>query len=232
MTEKHKKAVYVISIVLFLLLMGAIGWFVGVPMVRMAREPEQFRLWVDSFGVWSRLIFLGIVVFQVLVAFVPGEPIELAAGYIFGFWEGSLLTMAGFLIGSWMIFSLVKRFGVRLVEVFFSKAQIEELSFLKNPQKTKVLAFILMTIPGTPKDFLSYFAGLTQMRLKEWLVIVAVSRSLSLVTSTASGAAAGRENYLFSLIIFGLTAILSLIGIYYYRRICAQERNEKKADQS
>ena len=167
MTEKHKKTVYVIAIVLFLLLMGAIGWFVGVPMVRMAREPEQFRLWVDSFGILSRLIFLGIVVFQVLVAFVPGETIELAAGYIFGFWEGSLLTMAGFLIGSWMIFSLVKRFGVRLVEVFFSKAQIEEVSFLKNPQKTKALAFILMTIPGTPKDFLSYFAGLTQMMLKE-----------------------------------------------------------------
>lgn len=224
MTEKHKKAVYVISILLFLLLMGAIGWFVGLPMVRMARDPEQFRQWVDSFGIWSRLIFLGIVVFQVLVAFVPGEPIELAAGYIFGFWEGSLLTMAGFLIGSWMIFSLVKRFGVRLVEVFFSKSQIEEVSFLKNPKKTKVLAFILMTIPGTPKDFLSYFAGLTQMTLKEWLVIVTVSRTLSLITSTASGAAAGRENYLFSVIMFALTAMLSAVGIMYYRRICAQEK--------
>lgn len=224
MTEKHKKAVYVISILLFLLLMGAIGWFVGLPMVRMARDPEQFRQWVDSFGIWSRLIFLGIVVFQVLVAFVPGEPIELAAGYIFGFWEGSLLTMAGFLIGSWMIFSLVKRFGVRLVEVFFSKSQIEEVSFLKNPKKTKVLAFILMTIPGTPKDFLSYFAGLTQMTLKEWLVIVTVSRTLSLITSTASGAAAGRENYLFSVIMFALTAMLSAVGILYYRRICAQEK--------
>ena len=62
------------------------------------------------------------------------------------------------------------------------------------------------------------------MTLKEWLVIVTVSRTLSLITSTASGAAAGRENYLFSVIMFALTAMLSAVGIMYYRRICAQEK--------
>lgn len=227
MTEKHKKAVYGTSVVLFLFLMGLIGWYVGVPMVRMARDPEVFRRWVDSFGIWSRLVFFGIVVFQVLVAFVPGEPIELAAGYVFGFVEGTLLTMAGFLAGSWIIFVLVRRFGVKLVEVFFTKERIREVSFLKNPKKTKLLAFILMTIPGTPKDFLSYFAGLTPISLTEWLTIVAVSRTLSLVTSTASGAAAGRENYVFSLVMLGITALISGIGVCCYRRICKQEREEK-----
>ncbi len=225
--EKHKKAVYGTSMVLFLLLMGMIGWLVGVPMVRMAREPEVFRQWVDSFGIWSRLVFFGIVVFQVLVAFVPGEPIELAAGYIFGFVEGSLLTMAGFLAGSWIIFLLVRRFGIKLVEVFFSKEKIDEVSFLKNPQKSKILAFIIMTIPGTPKDFLSYFAGLMPISLKDWLCIVAVGRTLSLVTSTASGAAAGKEKYVFSLVMFAITALISGIGIYWYRKICKQERNNR-----
>jgi uncharacterized membrane protein YdjX (TVP38/TMEM64 family) len=133
--------------------------------------------------------------------------------------------MAGFLIGSWMIFALVRKFGVKLVEVFFSKEQIEEISFLKNPRKTKLFAFVLMIIPGTPKDFLSYFAGLTSLTRNQWLLIVAISRSLSLITSTASGAAAGEENYLFSVIMFGLTALLSGIGIIFYRRICKAEQN-------
>ena len=170
------------------------------------------------------MIFVGIVVFQVLVAFVPGEPIELAAGYVFGVLEGSLLTMGGFLVGSLIIFVLVRRFGVRLVEVFFTRERIEEVSFLKNPRKTRLLAFILMTIPGTPKDFLSYFAGLTHLSLGEWLAIVAVSRTLSLVTSTVSGAAAGEERYGLSAIMLALTAIVSGAGIICYRRICKQER--------
>jgi uncharacterized membrane protein YdjX (TVP38/TMEM64 family) len=117
----------------------------------------------------------------------------------------------------------VKRFGVRLVEVFFPKNKIAELSFLKNPKKTKIIALILMTIPGTPKDFLSYFAGLTQLTAKQWLVIVAVSRIPTLLTSTVSGAAAGEENYLLSGVMLAVTLIISISGILYYRHICKQE---------
>lgn len=225
MSEKQKKVVSLMAIVVFLLFMMAVGWYIGIPMVRLAKEPESFRLWVDSHGIWGRIVFLAIVVFQVLVAFVPGEPIELAAGYVFGVLEGSLLTMAGFLIGSWIIFVLVRRFGIKLVEVFFSREKIEEVRFLNNPQKTKLLAFILMTIPGTPKDFLSYFAGLTQLTLKEWLFIVAISRSLSLITSVVTGAAAGDKNYLLSAIMFVITASISIIGIWYYRKLCKQEND-------
>lgn len=224
MGEKQKKTVYAFAVAAFIIVMTAVGWYVGRPMIRLAEDPEAFRLWVDSFGIWGRLLFVGIVVFQVLVAFIPGEPIELAAGYIFGVLEGTLLTMGGFLLGSWIIFSLVRRFGVKLVEVFFSKEKIREVSFLKNPKKSKVLAIILMTIPGTPKDFLSYFAGLMPISLKEWLSIVAISRTLSLVTSTLSGAAAGNENYILSVIMLAATALVSCVGIIYYRRICKQEQ--------
>ncbi len=227
MEERHKKTVYLIAVILFLLVLTFVGIYVGIPMVRLAEDPEQFRRWVDSYGIWGRVLFVGIVVFQVLVAFVPGEPIELAAGYLFGVIEGSILTMAGFLIGSTVLFLLVRRFGVRFVEVFFSRSQIREIGFLKNPKKTKALAFILMTIPGTPKDFLSYFAGLTQLTLGQWLAIVAIARLPSLISSTVSGAAAGEEQYVLSAAVLGVTALFSLAGIWYYRRIVKQERKKE-----
>lgn len=224
MTQRKKRIVYFSAMAAFVALMAALTVFVGLPMVHLAEQPEVFRAWVDSFGIWGRLVFLGIVVFQVIVAFVPGEPIELAAGYVFGFWEGSLLTMAGFLAGSGIIFALVRRFGASVVEVFFSGERIEQMSFLKNPKKTRALALILMTIPGTPKDFLSYFAGLTNLRMGQWLAIVAVSRIPSLVTSTLTGAAAGEERYILSVITLVISLILSGCGVLYYRHICKQER--------
>ena len=227
MTEKHKKIVAIVAVLIFILFCAAVGYFVGVPMVQLAEDPAQFQALVDSYGIGSRLIFIGMVVLQVVVAFIPGEPIELAAGYAFGFIEGTLLTLAGFLIGSLLVFLLVKKFGVKLLEVFFSADKINSFSFLKNPKKTKAIAFILMLVPGTPKDFLSYFAGLTQLSLKTWMLIVAVGRLPSLITSTATGAAAGEENYILSAIMLGITLLLTVAGIIYYRVICKQQKEEE-----
>lgn len=228
MTQTHKKIVAAVAFVIFLLFCALVGYFIGVPMIRLAKAQEDFRELVDAYGVWGRLIFVGMVVLQVVVAFIPGEPIELAAGYAFGFWEGTLLTLAGFLIGSWLIFLLVRRFGVKLVEVFFSTEKIHSFSFLKNPKKTETLAFLLMLIPGTPKDFLSYFAGLTPLTMGKWLLIVAIGRIPSLVTSTATGAAAGSKNYVLAAIVFAVTLVLTVAGIAYYRYICKQQKAEEE----
>ncbi len=224
MTRKQQKGLSIAATLIFLLFCLVVGWFIGVPMIRLAEDPRQFQAWVDASGMWGRILFVGMVVLQVLVAFIPGEPIELAAGYAFGVMEGSILTLAGFLAGSWIIFALVRRYGVRLVEVFFSREQISQVGFLKNPKKAQVIAFVLMTIPGTPKDFLSYFAGLTPLSLAQWLRIVAIARIPSLLTSTITGAAAGQENYLLSAVMLVLTLLVSLFGIAYYRRLTREEK--------
>ena len=226
MTEKHKKIVYFFAIFIFLAFMGAVTVVIGRPLIAFAEDPQAFRAWVDASGIWGRVIFVGMVMLQVVVAFIPGEPIELAAGYAFGFVEGSLLTLAGFVLGSWIVFSLVRRFGMRLGEVFFPLNKLNEIKFLKNPKKTKVITFLLMLIPGTPKDMLSYFAGLTKLKLWEWLAIVGVGRLPSLLTSTITGAAAGEKNYLLSGISLGVTLLITLAGILYYRRLTKQEQEE------
>lgn len=224
MTRKQQKAMWFAAFALVILFSAAVGLFIGIPMIRLAEDPQAFRSWVDASGPWGRILFVGMVVVQVLIAFIPGEPVELAAGYAFGVLEGSLLTMAGFLLGSWMIFSLVRRFGVRLVEVFFAKEKIQQIGFLKNPRKTQILSFILMCIPGTPKDFLSYFAGLTPLTLRQWLSIVAIARLPSLLTSTITGAAAGEENYLLSAIMLAITLVISAAGVCYYRILTRREQ--------
>ena len=227
MTEKHKKVIYIVAIIIFIVFMAAITWLIGKPMVAFAEDPQAFRAWVDASGIWGRVLFVGMVVLQVVVAFIPGEPIELAAGYAFGFWEGSVLTLAGFVVGSWIVFALVRRFGVKLVEVFFSKNKLEEIKFLQNPKKTKVISFLLMLIPGTPKDMLSYFAGLTKLTTREWLLIVAVGRLPSLITSTITGAAAGEKNYVLTAVSLGVTLVITLTGIWYYRRLTKQEQEAR-----
>ncbi len=225
MSEKQQKILWIAALCIVVLFFAAIGWFIGVPMIQMLREdPAVFKAWIDGFGIWSRFLFLGIVLLQVIVALIPGEPVELAAGYVFGIWEGSVLSLLGILLGSAVIFLLVRKLGPKFVQVFFPEKELKRLSFLKDPKKSKVLAFILMTIPGTPKDLLSYFAGLMPIKLWQWLVIVTVSRIPSLVSSTVAGHFAKEEDWLLSGIVLAVTLIASGIGILYYRKICREQQ--------
>ena len=222
LTEAHKKKIYLFAIIVALIFIAAVGYLVGKPMIEFVREPESFRAWVDSSGFVSRVIFVGMVVFQLIIALIPGEPLEMGAGYAFGAWEGTILCIIGCVIGSALVFLFVRRFGVKLVEVFFPREKIRSLRFLQDSRRLNLLTFIVFFIPGTPKDLLSYFIGLTDMKLGTWLLITAVARIPSIVTSTVTGDALGLKDYQFALIAFGVTLALSLAGILVYRRLSAR----------
>lgn len=226
MGEKQKKALFLAAFFIFVAVVVSVCWFVGRPLIRLAGDPDAFRDWVDSFGVWGKLAYVGLMALQVIIVLIPGEPFELAGGYAFGALEGTILALSGFVAGSAVVFALVRRFGVKLVEVFFDREKIRQMAFLKNPKKTKVIAFIIMMIPGTPKALISYFAGLTKLTMGQWLKIVAIARIPSLIGSTIPGGAAGSENYVLAGVMMGLSLIISALGVAYYRRICREQQEE------
>ena len=223
-SERHKKVLGISSIIIAVFFSIAIFIFVGKPLVSFVSNPESFRQWVDNFGIWGRIIFVGMIILQVVVAIIPGEPFEIAAGYAFGAIEGTLLCLIGMIIGSIVIFLLVRKFGVMLVEVFFSRKKIESLKFLSDNRKLSSLFFIIMLIPGTPKDLLSYFAGLTKMKLTTWILIVSISRIPSIITSAIGGNALGEKKYIFAIIAFVVTIAISAVGLLIYNKI--QAKNE------
>lgn len=221
MTEKTGKRLTIAGIVVFLLLMTAVTAFAGQPLIRYASSPERFREWIGGYGAFGRLIFVGIVFLQTVVAFIPGEPFEIAAGYAFGAFEGTALCVLGELIGSVSVFLFVKKFGVKAVEMFFPREKIDSLRFLRDEKKLETFTFFVFLIPGTPKDLLCYIAGLTPMRLTAWLIISSVARFPSVVTSTLGGNALGMGNHVFAVIVFAVTLAVSIVGLMSYNRITA-----------
>ncbi len=226
MEKRQKKRITTGLVILAVVILGAVTWFVGRPMVQFAENPEAFRAWVDSKGPWGRVLFVGMVIFQVLVALIPGEPLEIVAGYAFGAVEGTLLCLLATTLGGTMVFLLVRKWGVRVLELYFPPERIESLRFMQNTPKVRVIAFFLMFLPGTPKDLLSYFMGLTKIRLGEWIVLSTVARIPSIITSTVGGNALGGQDYRLAVIVFAVTLGVSLLGGGLYTLYT--RRNKKK----
>ena len=226
-TEKQKKILAVIFFIAFLVFCGLVTWFIGRPMINFVSEPEKFRTWVDSHGIFGEIGFVAMMFFQVVVAFVPGEPLEIGAGYAFGAIEGTILCEIGITLGSIVVFTLVRKFGIKFVEIFFSREKIQSLKFLRSKKSRNIITFVVFFLPGTPKDLLTYFVGLTDIKLSHFLWLTSVARLPSVITSTVGGNALGGEKYVFAIIVFALTLIFSGLGLLIYNFI-AKKRNKKR----
>ena len=229
LTEKQKKMLSAAAIIIFILLFAALAWFVGRPMIRFARQPEQFRSWVDGHGALGCAAYAAMVFLQVVVAIIPGEPLEIAGGYAFGAWWGTALCLIGAVLGSAAVFALVRRWGRPLAEVVFPKEKLDKLQFLHSSPKRTALLWLIFTAPGTPKDLLCYFAGLTDMKWRTWLLIATVGRLPSIVTSTVGGGALGDRNYTAAAIAFGVALAAAGVGYLVYRAVC--RRNGQKGEE-
>lgn len=187
-------------------------------------DARAVRAFVSDHAFVSRLAMLGINIVQVLLAFLPGEPVELASGYAFGFWEGTALCLVASGLATSMIYWATRRWGWKLVGLFFDRSLFDRFSWLKSAKRLELIMFIVFLIPGTPKDFLTYFAGLTNMRFLPVVLIATFGRIPSIVTSTITASAVGSGNWPLVACTLVASAFLLAVGGLMYRRLRSRTR--------
>lgn len=187
-------------------------------------DARAVRAFVSDHAFVSRLAMLGINIVQVLLAFLPGEPVELASGYAFGFWEGTALCLVASGLATSMIYWATRRWGWKLVGLFFDRSLFDRFSWLKSAKRLELIMFIVFLIPGTPKDFLTYFAGLTNMRFLPVVLIATFGRIPSIVTSTIAASAVGSGNWPLVACTLVASAFLLAVGGLMCRRLRSRMR--------
>ena len=187
-------------------------------------DARAVRAFVSDHAFVSRLAMLGINIVQVLLAFLPGEPVELASGYAFGFWEGTALCLVASGLATSAIYWATRRWGWKLVGLFFDRSLFDRFSWLKSAKRLELIMFIVFLIPGTPKDFLTYFAGLTNMRFLPVVLIATFGRIPSIVTSTIAASAVGSGNWPLVACTLVASAFLLAVGGLMYRRLRSRTR--------
>lgn len=226
-TERRRKLFGILSLFVFAVVLILLTIFFSEVLSPYLGSTEELRTFLDSYGWKGYLILMGLQCLQVIVAFIPGEVIELGAGYAYGALRGTAICLLGVAISSSLVFLLIKKIGISLVETFVSRDKIRQLRFINSEKKLKRVVFLLFFIPGTPKDILTYFVGLTNMTLSEFLTITLIARIPSVLSSTISGQMLGDKNFMTAGIVYAITGGISVAGYFIYNKI-VQKRQEKK----
>lgn len=214
--KKHRKLLLLVF--LFLCAMGFLCFLLYQPFMDVLANIHGIKRVVHSHTVSGRVIMILLMVLQVIFVFIPGEVIEIMAGVLYGPWEGLILCLLGVCIGSYIIYVLIKKFGVSFVEHFVGKEELDELHFLQNHTYIPFLLFVIYLIPGTPKDIITYAIPFTSLRFSHFLCITTFARIPSILTSTICGNALGLKQYGLSIGVFIVTSFVSLAGLFLYKR--------------
>lgn len=224
-TLKQKKMMHKI-IVIFLLLAVMVGLTIWLfPHVLSLRDPvvrDRFNEVISQLGIKGWFLMLGIQVLQIIVAIIPGEPVEIISGVLYGTFGGLLTCLLGILIGSIAVFYLVRWLGYPLVKALVGEDKLKEYKFLNNTEKLEIVTFLLMFIPGTPKDVLTYVAGLTNIRPLRFFLISTFARIPSVITSTLAGATLGQGHLFATLLIFAITGVIGIGGILLHKKLMSR----------
>ena len=74
----------------------------------------------------AAILIICIQIVQVVICFLPGQPIQFAASYMFGVARGFIFSLIGAVIGTVISFYLAKLLGSDAMELFFGKEKVRD----------------------------------------------------------------------------------------------------------
>ena len=131
------------------------------------------RDYIVSFGLWAPVASCFLMVLQALVAPVPSFLITFANGLAFGVFWGWMLSLFGHVLAASVCFGISRALGRVPVEVLVGKTGLESAD--RWFARWGVYAvFAGRLLPGVAFDAISYAAGLTNMRFRNFIAATAL----------------------------------------------------------
>jgi uncharacterized membrane protein YdjX (TVP38/TMEM64 family) len=168
--------------------------------------------YLRSYGNLAIVVSFTLMVLQSIAAPIPAFLITLSNAAIFGWWQGAILSWSSAMAGAALCFFIARVLGRDAVEKLTSKGAMESVDvfFEKYGNRTIVVCRLL---PFVSFDFVSYAAGLTNMRFWSFFIATGIGQlPATIVYSYVGGTLTGGAQKLF-VGLLTLFALSILIGV-------------------
>ena len=232
MEKKTKLKIFKITLfIIAVILLTIITVYLFPVMKNLSTKEGQiaFKQKVTSSGIYGLSLLFLIQLAQIFLFILPGEPIEILAGMCYGWFWGTVFIMLSSAVIASLIFILVRKIGKQFVYDFSDEEKIKKLEnnkLFKNPKKIELIFFILFLLPGTPKDLLTYLAGLLPIKFRRFVVISTIARIPSIVTSTIAGANIASGDWKKGLLLYGIIVVVVLVFLYIFNKFDKDKTTE------
>ncbi len=202
---------------LVLLLFTVIAMVVGVRLVGM----DRLQAMVAQAGPFAPLAFIAVKVITNVVAPLSAGPVQISAGMLFGLWPGTLYSIVGEVLGGTLNFLIARYLGWPIISRFVGTKGTNKIEhYYKRLGGWRALLHARLLLFAV-YDFVSYAAGLTSIKLRDYFLISLVAGFVPTFLSVAIGTlVAGSFSVWFVLEITGfvLLTVVVLRAPYFKKR--------------
>ncbi|MBN1992075.1 MAG: TVP38/TMEM64 family protein [Anaerolineae bacterium] len=186
------------------------------PLSRVGANSETLRVWIEQMGPLAPLVFFVLNVVQIVVAPIPGYPVQVLGGVLFGFIPGSIITVGGMVAGGTLAAWLGRRLGRPWLE---KRIGAEELDYWTRVAHINSFWtwWIILLIPFGDVPY--FIAGLSKLRLSLFALAILTSRGLFTVFIVWTGHSAVELPLQWLALVIAGVVLIVIIGFSQARRI-------------
>ena len=171
---------------------------------------------IRGYGSWGPAILFLLFVLQAFIAFIPGQALMIASGYIYGFIGGILITWTSLVVGGQIAFWLSRKYGRPFAEKWISASTLDRWD--KSAAGQGVAFYVItLVMPFVPNDAMCYVAGLGSMSFRRFLLANMLGRGIASLLTVTVGAYVSQIPALIWVFIVGFIA-LGIAGWFVARR--------------
>ena len=165
---------------------------------------------IQELGVWGPFVLVILLVLQVFLAFIPGQALMVACGYVYVFGTGFLISWFGLFAGGQAAFFLARRFGRPFAERWIAP---EVLSKWDKTSRGQGMGFYILSLvlPVFPNDAMCYVAGLGKIQFRRFTLANSLGRGLACLVTSAAGAF-GSQLSIQSWVVIAIVIVLICLG--------------------
>ena len=178
---------------------------------------EELRALIASRGALGGVVYFLLQMMTVIIAPIPSNVTMMAGALALGFWRALLLGVAAVVLGSVIMFLLARRLGREAVRRFLDRGVMDKYLPIIE-EKQDMFLFLTMLFPFFPDDALCILAGLTEIPLRRFVIIMAAARPWGLAFAALLGSGAIQMPvWAWAVLVIVLAAVFCLAMAYSAR---------------
>lgn len=168
-------------------------WFFQVPLTSFLSgisNRDDVLAAVEQAGWWGPVLLSVLLILQVFLAFIPGQALMIASGYLYGFLAGTLIVWASLVAASQIAFLLSRRYGRPFASRMVTPAVLEKMDYALD--RGVIFYSMSLVLPIFPNDAMCYIAGLGTMSSARFLAANMIGRMIAALITCWVGAYGSR----------------------------------------